>query len=192
MNEMGPGPLGLCPVRGVFEVEKDIRIWLANTGMQPIRIEQNKVVAMAECVTAGPGASPGDGQNDGDEVNGLVERAAPHLTGGECQQLRAAMAARRHLFATGKGDHGRTDIKYTRATKQRLNNELDDTRPRSVSYYRRRFRSWATYYQPRGLAPIRPRVNRYGIGRSPETYMRYGRLSDYARTTEDIFKVSRS
>ena len=107
---MGLGPLGLCPVRGVVEVEQDSRIWLANTGLQPIRIEQKELVAMAECVTAGPGASQGDGQNDGDEVNGLVERAAPHVTDGECQQLRTAMAARRHLFATGKGDLGQTDI----------------------------------------------------------------------------------
>ena len=53
MIELGPGPLGLCPVRGVVEVEKDSSIWLANTGMQPIRIEQNEVVAMAECVIAG-------------------------------------------------------------------------------------------------------------------------------------------
>ena len=59
---------------------------------------------------AGSGASPGDGQNDGDEVNGLVERAAPHLTDEECQQLRTAMAAPRHLFATGKGDLGWTYI----------------------------------------------------------------------------------
>ena len=110
MIEMGPGPLGLCPVRGVVEVEKDSSIWLANTGTQPIRIEQNEVVAMAECVMAGPGASPGNGQNDRDEVNRLVERAAPHLTDGQCQQLRAAMAASKHLFATGKGDIGRTDI----------------------------------------------------------------------------------
>ena len=110
MIEMGPGPLGLCPVRGVVEVEKDSSIWLANTGTQPIRIEQNEVVGMAECVTVGPGASPGDGQNDRDEVNGLVERVAPHLTDGECQQLRAAVAARKHLFATGRGDLGRTDI----------------------------------------------------------------------------------
>ena len=65
---------------------------------------------MAECVTAGPGASLGDGRNDGDEANGLVEQAAPHLTDKECQQLGTAMAARRHLFATGKGDLGRTDI----------------------------------------------------------------------------------
>ena len=57
---------------------------------------------MAECVTAGPGASPVDGQNDRDGVNGLVEQAAPHLTDGECQQLRAAMMARKHLFATDR------------------------------------------------------------------------------------------
>ena len=104
MIEMGPGPFGLCPVRGVVEVEKDSSIWLANTGTQLVRIEQNEVVAMAECVTAGPGASPVNGQKDRDEVNGLVERAAPHLTDGECQQLRSAMAACNHLFATGKGD----------------------------------------------------------------------------------------
>ena len=110
MIEMGPGPLGLCPVRGVVEVEKDSSIWLANRGTQPVRIEQNEVVAMAECVMAGPGATPGNGRNDRDEVNGLVERVAPHLTDGECQQLRAAMAARNHLFATGKGDLGQTDI----------------------------------------------------------------------------------
>ena len=45
-----------------------------------------------------------------EEVSGLVERAAPHLTDKECQQLRAAMAACKHLFAKGKGDLGRTDI----------------------------------------------------------------------------------
>ena len=108
--EMGPGPLGLCPVRGVVEVEKDSSIWLANTGTQPVRIEPNEVVAMAGCIRAALGASPGNSQNDRDEVNRLVERAAPHLTDGECQQLRAAMAARNLLFATGKGDLGRTDI----------------------------------------------------------------------------------
>ena len=102
--KVGPGPLGLYPVRGVVEVENDSSIWLANTETQPIPIEQNEVVAMAECVTAGPGASLGDSQNAMDEVNGLVERAAPHLTDGECQQLWAAMAACKHLFETGKGD----------------------------------------------------------------------------------------
>ena len=110
MIEMGPGPFGLCPVRGVVEVEQDSRIWLANTGPEPIRKEQDEVLAMAKCVTAGPGVSPGDGQNGRDEVNGSMERAAPHLTDRECQQLRTAMAARRQLFATGKGDLGRTDI----------------------------------------------------------------------------------
>ena len=110
MIETGPGPLGLCPVRGVVEVEKDSSIWLANTGTQPIHIEQNEVVAMAECVLAGPGASPGNDRDDRDEVNGLVERAAPHLTNEECQQLWAAMAAPKNLFAAEKGDLGRTDI----------------------------------------------------------------------------------
>ena len=84
MIEMGPGPLGLCPVRGVVEVEQDSRIWLGNTGPQPIRIEQDEVVAMAECITARPGASPGDGQNDEHELNGLVtdrHRTAPNTHG---------------------------------------------------------------------------------------------------------------
>ena len=31
MIEPGPGPLGLCPVRGKVEVEQDSSIWLANT-----------------------------------------------------------------------------------------------------------------------------------------------------------------
>ena len=108
--EPGPGPLGLCPVRGIVEVEQDSSIWLANTRTQPIHIEKDKVVAMAECVLAEPRASSGNDRDDRDEVNGLVERAAPHLTGEECRQLQAAMAARKHLFAKGKGDLGRTDI----------------------------------------------------------------------------------
>ena len=76
MIEMGPGPLGLCPVRGVVEVEKYSSIWLANTGTQPIHIERNEVVAMAKCVMAGPGANLGNDRDDRDEVNGLVEPAA--------------------------------------------------------------------------------------------------------------------
>ena len=36
--------------------------------------------------------------------------AATRLTDEECQQLRTAMAARRHLFAAGKKDLGRTNI----------------------------------------------------------------------------------
>ena len=65
---------------------------------------------MAECVLAEPGASAGNDRDNRDEVNGLVERASPHLTSEECRQLQAAMAARKHLFAKGKGDLGRTDI----------------------------------------------------------------------------------
>ena len=72
--------------------------------------EKDEVVAMAECVLAEPGASSGNDRDDGDEVNGLVERAAPHLTREECRQLQAAMAARKHSFAKGKGDLGGTDI----------------------------------------------------------------------------------
>ena len=102
-----PGPMGLCPVWGVVEEDRDSRIWLANVGPQP---EGNEVVVMAECVTEGPGASPGDERSDGDEISGLVERAAPHLTDEEREELRTAMTARRHLFATSKGDLGRTDI----------------------------------------------------------------------------------
>ena len=110
MVDQGPGPLGLCPVRGIVEVEQDSNIWLANTGSQPIQIDKDEVVAMAECVLAEPGASAGSDRDVGDEVNGLVERASPHLTSEECRQLQTAMAARKHLFAKGKGDLGRTDI----------------------------------------------------------------------------------
>ena len=67
-------------------------------------------MALAECVLAEPGVSAGSDRDVGDEVNGLVERASPHLTSEECRQLQTAMAARKHLFAKGKGDLGRTDI----------------------------------------------------------------------------------
>ena len=36
MVDQGPGPLGLCPVRGIVEVEQASNIWLANPGSQPI------------------------------------------------------------------------------------------------------------------------------------------------------------
>ena len=110
MVDQGPGPLGLCPVRGIVEVEQDSNIWLANTGSQPIQIDKDEVVAMAECVLAEPGASAGSDRDVGDEVNGLVEQASPHLTSEECRQLQTAMAARKHLFAKGMGDLGRTDM----------------------------------------------------------------------------------
>ena len=76
MIDPGPGPLGLCPVRGIVEVEQDSSIWLANTGSQPIQIDMDEVVAMAECVLAEPGASAGNDRGDGDEVNTLLVRNA--------------------------------------------------------------------------------------------------------------------
>ena len=60
MIDPGPGPLGLCLVRGIVEVEQDSNIWLANTGSQSIQIDKDEVVAMAECVLAEPGASTGN------------------------------------------------------------------------------------------------------------------------------------
>ena len=110
MVDRGPGPLGLCPVRGIVEVEQASNIWLANPGSQPIQLDGDEVVALAECVLAEPGASAGSDPDVRDEVNRLVERASPHLTSEECRQLQMAMAARKHLFAKGKGDLGRTDI----------------------------------------------------------------------------------
>ena len=79
MIDPGPGPLGLCLVRAIVEVEQDSSIWLANTGSQPIQINKDEVVAIAECVLAEPGASAGN--------DGLVERASPHLTSEECRRL---------------------------------------------------------------------------------------------------------
>ena len=89
---------------------------------------------MAECVLAEPGASAGNDRDDGDEVNGLVEQASPHLTSEECRQLQAAMAARKHLFAKGKGDLGRTDIvqhQIHTGDQPPLSNESDATPQRA-------------------------------------------------------------
>ena len=73
MIDPGPGPLGLRPVRGIVEVERDSSIWLANTGTQPIQIEKDEMVAMAECVLAEPGASSGNDPDDrgrGERIGG--------------------------------------------------------------------------------------------------------------------------
>ena len=110
-----------CTIRSVTEVRAVTEETLVvravgsatlapHTVTEPIQIDKDEVVAMAECVLAEPGASAGNDRDDGDEVNWLVERASPHLTSEECRQLQAAMAARKHLFAKGKGDLGRTDI----------------------------------------------------------------------------------
>ena len=56
-----------------MEVEQASNIWLANPGSQPIQLDGDEVVALAECVLAGPRASAGSDRDIGDEVNGLVE-----------------------------------------------------------------------------------------------------------------------
>ena len=72
MVDQGPGPRGLCQVRGIVEVKQASHIWLANPGSQPIQIDGDEVVALAECVLAEPGASAGSDRDIWDEVNGLV------------------------------------------------------------------------------------------------------------------------
>ena len=51
MLEEGPGPLGLCPVRGVAKVNQDTTIWLANSGPGPMEVTPDQVGAMAERVS---------------------------------------------------------------------------------------------------------------------------------------------
>ena len=97
-------------MRGVAEVNQDTTIWLANSGSRPVEIAQDQVVAMAERVSESEGMEQRDDSTDTDEVNWLVQLAAQHLTESEQQQLGAALHHRQHLFATGKGDLGRTDI----------------------------------------------------------------------------------
>ena len=63
-------------------------------------------------------------------MNGLVERASPHLTSEECRQLQMAMAARKHLFAKGKGDLGRTDIVQRPARNKATRQALPGCAPR--------------------------------------------------------------
>ena len=55
MLEEGPSPLGLCPVRGVAEVNKDTTIWLANSGPRPMEVAPDQVVALAEWVSESEG-----------------------------------------------------------------------------------------------------------------------------------------
>ena len=43
-------------------------------------------------------------------MKGLVRRTSPHLNERERRQLQAAMMASQQMFASGKGDLGRTDI----------------------------------------------------------------------------------
>ena len=134
MIDPGPGPLGLCPVRGIVEVKQDSNIWLANTGSQPIQIDRDEVVAMVKCFLAEPGASAGNDRGNGDEVNWLAERASPHLTSKECRQLQTAMAARKHFLPKEKVTLDALtsfSIRSTRATNPLSSNESDATRQRA-------------------------------------------------------------
>ena len=70
--EEGPGPLGMCPMRGVAEVNQDTTIWLANSGSRPAAEAQYQVVALAERVSESEGMEQRDDSTDTDEVNGLV------------------------------------------------------------------------------------------------------------------------
>ena len=62
-----------------------------------------------ESLTETPGTCLEDEAIGTDEVEGLVQRAAPHLNKEERRQLRAAMMACQQMFAPGKGDLGQTD-----------------------------------------------------------------------------------
>ena len=151
MIDPGPGPLGLCPVRGIVEVEQDSSIWLANNGLQPIPIEKDEVVAMAECVLAEPGASAGNNRDDGDEVNGLVERASPHLTSiarnaGSCRQpwQHANIYLQKEKVTLDAPIS--FSIRSTRAINPPLSNESDATQQRTG----RRNGNWLRTCRPSG------------------------------------------
>ena len=128
MIDPGPGPLGLWPVREIVEVEQDSSIWLANTGSQPIQIDKDEVVAMAECVLAEPGASAGNDRDDGEEVNGLVERVSPHLTSEECRQPENTFLQKEKVTLDAPISFS---IRSTRATNPPLSNESNATQQRA-------------------------------------------------------------
>ena len=70
-------------MRGVTELERDSKIWVANLASHPVEIEENQVVAMAECMTEGPGTCLEDEGSGTDEVEGLVRCEATHLNEGK-------------------------------------------------------------------------------------------------------------
>ena len=88
-----------CTIPSVTEVRAITEETLAVRAVGPARLAPH-TATQVRVVVPTPGArgtvmigdgrecwgwsKSGDGQNDGDEVNGLVERAAPHLTDGEC------------------------------------------------------------------------------------------------------------
>ena len=70
-------------------MNQDTKIWLANPRSQPVEIEGEQVVAMAESVSEMEGKDPGAGGC----------RAAQHLMDEERQQLEVALLPHWDLFA---------------------------------------------------------------------------------------------
>ena len=87
MLEAGPGLLGLCPVRGITEINQETKGWLVNSGLRPIEVAEGQVVALAERVAEVGIPEHGDDKLDTNEVNGMVPQAAPHTTVEEQEQL---------------------------------------------------------------------------------------------------------
>ena len=59
MLKEGPSQLGLCPVRGVAEVNRD-----TNSGPRPVEVALDQVVALAERVSESEGMENGDDAAD--------------------------------------------------------------------------------------------------------------------------------
>ena len=55
-------------------MEQDSEIWVANLGLHPVEIEENQVIATAECATETPGTCPEEEGSGTDEVEGLMRR----------------------------------------------------------------------------------------------------------------------
>ena len=69
MLEEGSGPLGLCPMRGVAEVNKGTTICLAHSGPRPVEVALDQVVALTEWVSESEGMELRDDSTEPDGVN---------------------------------------------------------------------------------------------------------------------------
>ena len=79
MVEAGPSPLGLCPVRGVAEVDQDTKIWLAKLGSQPVEIEGEQDVAMVG--NGGNRSTNRRRQHEQGELDGTKRSSTSHRCG---------------------------------------------------------------------------------------------------------------